>query len=429
MAKIGFSSAVVGFSGGADSVCLLHFLAQLPDLHLVAVHIHHGLRGEEADKDAQFCVDFCKRLAIPIEVISLDVASEAKARKISIEAAGRVLRYENFRRIKNEHDLEKIAIAHNRNDVAETVLMQLLRGTGRIKGIVAETADIARPLIDWTRTEIEDYCKLHKLSYQTDSTNFEDVFLRNKIRLNLMPELEKAYNPQIVDILTKFAKVSQDEDGMLETLAQEHPSKISDNLICIESLKTANIAIQRRIVRQVISDSNNIGFNHVEAVLDLMNKQSGKKINLPNGLIAARVYDKIEISRHSPIKALNISLPREKEVFVEEIGLWFYLGKNPKKKAFTKVLDCAKIGEVKVRKRLPGDKIGTKKVKDYFIDNKVPRQEREKAIFVASGSNVILIIGAVESDYFAPTNDNYIYLEIWEGNSDGIRYQGNDFKG
>jgi len=419
---------IVGLSGGADSVCMLHYLKSL-GFALFAVHIHHGLRGEEADLDAAFCEQLCRDLGVEIEVVKVDVKSIANARKIGLEAAGREVRYEELRRVRKRLGFDKIAVAHTRNDEAETVLMQILRGAGRIRGIDAKVGDIVRPILSWSRADVEDYCAKHGLNYRNDSTNFQTDFMRNKVRLELLPELENAYNPAIVDALVRLARVSRGEDAFLEDIAKKEAGE--HNYIDLKEFGHLDIAIKRRVVRlklgEIYSSLEGISFEHVEGVLGLASGTSGREITLPRGVFAICNYDKIEFLTKATKVEFNYLLEPECELFVEEVGLWFYFGKNPRKAAFTKLVDCGKIEEVRVRTRQNGDRIyftgvGTKKIKDYFIDKKVPRNEREKAVFVASGQDVIVIAGGACSDLFTPTSEDFLYLQMWKGDcANGIQ--------
>lgn len=429
MVKIDFKSAVVGFSGGADSVCLLHILAQKPGIKLIAVHLHHGLRGEEADADAHFCEQFCNTLGIDFMLVKTDVKSIAASEKTSIENAGRIARYEAFNKIATEFEMEKIAVGHNKNDVAETTLMQILRGTGQVRGIKGYTNNIVRPLINTSRAKIIAYCNENNLKFKDDSTNFEKDFLRNKIRLELIPELEKKYNPKVIESLTRLATTSQDDDELLDKLANESGAINQDGDILIEKLANQHIAFKRRIARQAIKNAigtlNGVSFPQIEDILRLECGKSGRSVNLPNGFIATRSYEKIKIRKVNATKEFSVSLPLNEKIYIEQAGMWFYIGSPLKKIGFTKALNCDKINNIVVRTRLPGDKlyfdgVGTKKVKDYFIDKKVPREKREKAIFVADGANVIVILNHAESDFFKPENDNVVYLHIWKGDKNEI---------
>jgi len=427
---------VLGLSGGADSVALLHFLHNLKDLDLkiVCVHINHGLRGKEADYDMDFCIDFCKQLGVEIAVFQEDAAGYASEMGMNTEEAGRSLRYMRFKEVLENHEVKcqsiagKIATAHNKNDVAETVLMQVFRGTGSPKGISAVKNNIIRPLINTPRSDILEYCKENGLQYCSDSTNFENNYNRNWLRNTLIPVIEQRWHG-VSDALLRLAHVSEDEDALLDNLSNKAYKKCVNNYeIYIKELENYPEAIKRRVIRlyfrYIYGTLVNINFLHVDSILALAKAGNGKQITLPKGFTAQKTYDKIYFQKLIPKPDFSVILPKDTMLFISEIGMHLYLGKNLlKENAFTMALGCGKIECVKIRTRLPGDKIyfnsvGTKKIKDFFIDKKIPRYIREKAVFIAHEKDIILMIinsSFIESDKFRPdADDDTIYLQIWE---------------
>ena len=420
MIKPGFKGIIVGLSGGADSVALLHFLAG-SGLPLLAVHINHGLRGEESEADEDFCRDFCKSLDIPIKVFNVDVGEIARLHKLSIEEAGRMVRYDTFKKVMEEKGFDKIATGHHKNDAAETVLMQILRGTGRIRGIPPVRDNIIRPLIDVAREEIERYCQRHKLSYCVDHTNALTDYTRNKIRLETIPLLAGQYNPNLVDTLARLADISQGEDDFLDKFTPKFPPM----QLPIKEMGQFHLALQRRAVRHALKPLDNINHNHIDSVLSLLYMDNGKEISLPGNHVARRSYDKIIVRKREVVEDFVISLPREEDVYIIQANCWFYLGSKPKAREGDFLaavpLDGAKLGDtaIEVRRRRPGDKIfiegvGTKKVKDWLIDKKIPKEERDGLVFVAAGEDVIAILGKFQSDKFMPEDKNAIYLQVWK---------------
>ena len=217
---------IVGVSGGADSICLLYFLNSIKNdfnLKITAVHINHCMRGEESDEDNKFVVDFCKSINIPINVFSFDIYSKAKEENITTEEAGRKYRYNSFNNVLKKVNGTKIAVAHNKDDNAETIIMRFFRGTGikGLSGISYKRDNIIRPLLDCLRKDIEDYCRRNNLSYRNDSTNSMDIYTRNKIRLNLITFIKKDFNPNIVNTLCDMSKTFYDENKFLDTLASK----------------------------------------------------------------------------------------------------------------------------------------------------------------------------------------------------------------
>ena len=218
------SAVVAGVSGGADSMALLHVLQSRrkdwPELKVTAAHVNHCLRGAEADRDEEHVRRYCQREGIPLEVLKIDVREEAAKRKLGLEACGRAVRYEFFRRLAGENGV--IATAHTLSDLAETVLLHLTRGTGLkgLCGIPPVRENIVRPLIDCSRREIEDYCREHKIPYVTDSTNLEARYSRNKVRLQVLPAL-KEINPAFEEAVGRMAQSLREDDGCLCEEARE----------------------------------------------------------------------------------------------------------------------------------------------------------------------------------------------------------------
>ncbi len=230
------TSVVIGLSGGADSVALLHILLSLKDElsldKIVAVHVNHGLRGEEAERDSRFVADLCQQWNVPLHTFCVDVNAFAKKQKIGTEEAGRILRYRLFEEVCTSFENAVIATAHTASDNAETVLLHLCRGSGirGACGISAKRGKVIRPLIDCTRTEIEEYCASQNLSYVTDSTNFEDTFSRNRVRLQVIPAMQKI-NPKTEEALCRFSNQAQEVFEFVESLAEkaEQEAYLSSN--------------------------------------------------------------------------------------------------------------------------------------------------------------------------------------------------------
>ncbi|MCL2234828.1 MAG: tRNA lysidine(34) synthetase TilS [Defluviitaleaceae bacterium] len=415
------NGVVIGLSGGADSVALLHLLAE-KGVPLFAVHVNHGLRGEEAEADAVFCRMICRRFDVPLEVFTVNSEKVAKEYKLSVEAAGRLLRYDIFKQVAEARGNHKIATGHHKNDVAETVLMQVLRGTGRVRGIPPVRENIIRPLIGVTREEIEEYCARHKLPFRHDSTNDNTDFTRNKVRLETIPMLAEAYNPNLVDTLARLAEISQTEDEFLDKLTPKFPSM----QIWIKELNQFDLALKRRSVRHMLKGLANVTLEHIDNIVGLIDKQSGKEVSLPGGNVARRSYDKIVIMGRGKVEDFSVTLPRNEEIYIIQARCWFYLGRVPKKgphdDVFTLMLDTYKVrdAKVEVRRRKPGDSvyvegIGTKKISDWLIDSKVPREYRDLLTVVAIDSDVITVVNGIFSDKFNPPEGKSItYLQIWK---------------
>lgn len=226
---------VIGVSGGPDSICLLHILNGLKEklnFEIVVAHINHMIR-KEAEEETQYVKNFCDKLGIKCYIKRIDVIDKSNKEKIGTEEAGRKARYDFFEEVLNIVNANKIATAHNENDNAETVLMNIFRGAGTsgLKGIepIRDNKYI-RPIIECERSEIEEYCRVNKLQPKIDKTNFENVYTRNKIRNVLIPEIKKEFNPNIIESLNKLSILSRQENNFI----QEYAKNIMENELIVE---------------------------------------------------------------------------------------------------------------------------------------------------------------------------------------------------
>lgn len=300
---------VVGVSGGPDSMTLLHVLycmKETLDIQICVAHINHMLR-EEADEETQYVQEFCKRFEIDCYVKKIDVEKEAMHAKVSTELAGRNIRYHFFEEVAQKVGASKIATAHNANDNAETVLMNLMRGTGTsgLKGIEPMRDNkFIRPIIECTRKEIEKYCVENKLEPKYDKSNMENIYTRNKIRNGLLPYIEKEFNPNIVDGLNRLSTIVAKEEEYFHKVVENVFKELvipADNLleitkteqnsenICVLNLKKFNeleYVIKSRLILYTISkilgSSQGIEKIHIEDIIQLSGNNIGNKYLTPN---------------------------------------------------------------------------------------------------------------------------------------------------
>lgn len=428
---------VLGLSGGPDSVCLLHILKQLEqelDITIFAAHLNHQIRGLEAQRDAMYISNLCDKLGVKFFVKSIDVPQYCKENGLSLEEGARKLRYDMFDEIKNSIRANKIVVAHNLNDQSETILMRLMRGTGLqgLKGIEYKRDVIIRPLLDIERKDIENYCEVNELNPKIDSTNLESVYTRNRIRLELIPYMKKYFNPNIIESLVRMSHIIKDDNDFIENEAIVQYNQIANKdedsvYINIEKIKKLHISIKNRILRKAISeilgDVNFIEQKHIEDIISLENEDKiDKHINLPRGIIIYRIVnqliitnkeikeEEIEFSYKVPtngfikIKELNM-LVESKIINIDRL-------KSMRIEKDSKAFDFEKVkGGIIVRNRMPGDKIkisgmgGNKKIKDLFIDLKIPKANRCR-IPIISDEQGILCVGdyRVSDDYKIDSN-------------------------
>ena len=410
------NSVVLGVSGGADSICMLKLLSDLQKrlgISLYVLHINHMIRGEEADMDAAFVKKICTKFKVPHRVINVDVPAFAEREGLSEEEAGRYVRYSEFSKYAYEVGATKIAVAHNSNDNAETVLMNLARGTG-IKGLGGippkremedangNVLEVIRPILCLSRKEIEDYLNENEIEYRNDSTNDSTDYTRNKIRLEIMPLLENINDNAMQNITNASNEladtsdyIEKDVDEAYEEFVTEEGGKLflSDESFAIDPIVLTGVI--RKMIEHLAGKLKDITRIHVGDVVSLSEKQVGKKIDLPYSIVAEREYEGISLSCESNEAELET---HSKEVIIsfEEDD---FDRNHIEELKYTKWLDYDKIDDVVVRTRQKGDYIvidgdgATKKLKKYFIDEKIPRRERDEVLLVADGNHILWVVG------------------------------------
>ena len=300
---------VLGVSGGPDSMCMLDMMRELKeekniDFKIYVAHINHMIR-KEAIEDEKYVQDYCKKYNIEFYVKRADVQKIANDKKIGTEEAGRKVRYAFFEEVLQKTGSNKIAIAHNKNDKIETIIMHLLRGSGLsgLKGIepIRDNKYI-RPLLECEREEIEQYCEKKNLHPRIDKTNFENEYTRNKIRNIVIPYIKEEFNPNIIQTLSRLSEVAKDESNYVELQTQKAYNKLliekTDKQIVL-NLKKFNQeenVIQKRLVLKSIKDLNGstdrIEKIHIEDIVKLCNNNVGNKYLTPNKNLKVLVKDK-----------------------------------------------------------------------------------------------------------------------------------------
>ena len=438
----------LGLSGGADSVCLLHMLCRLRDIlgiSVYAVHVHHGIRGSEADRDAEFCRQLCARLKVPFRLEYADVPALAAAGKLTLEEAGRLARYRILGQVCRENGSSLIAVAHHMDDQAETVLMNLLRGSGLpgMAGMRQKRGEIIRPLLCLRKAEILAYLAEEGLDYITDSTNLENDVFRNRLRNCLIPQLESGFQPKAVEHLGDAARIFGEADAWFSERAKAlfrsrtKPGSLKEELI--NRLYGGSVSIPLSLLtgekppmdfyllREAIlclepsgEGLKNLTGRHLEAILGLDSGKGGMQASLPGNLYAVSEYDSIRLYRGKPRgkdaskdvpstgtggTLLKTGDPRallscmKLRVSVCEAQPY----KKPPQNSCINWLDYAKITggtqAVVLRTARPGDTIcvdgkgSRKSLTRYFIDAKIPKAVRPFYPVAACGKQVIWIPG------------------------------------
>lgn len=414
---------VLGLSGGPDSVCLLHILKQLEeeyDISIYAAHLNHQIRGIEAQKDVMYISQLCDSLGVKFFVKSINVPEYCKKNGLSIEEGARKLRYEMFYEIKQKTKSNKIAIGHNLNDQAETILMRMMRGTGLqgLKGIEYKRDEtIIRPILDIERSSIEAYCEEYNLNPRIDSTNLENIYTRNKIRLDLIPYMQENFNTNVIESICRMGNNLKLDNDYIEEEGNKkfkEVSKLNNNTsveIILDKYIDLHKAIKSRIIRNsikyILGDTNFVDQKHIEDVFDLENEDKiNKKLVLPRGLFVYRNSDSILFTNEEITYEdfeFNYNVPKDGVIKIKETGVFIETKtmsverfKSMKADKSSKGFDLDKFkGGIVVRNRESGDKIklagGSKKLKSLFIDLKIPREERSKIPVLVDNEEVVCV--------------------------------------
>jgi len=412
---------LVAVSGGPDSAALLHVLDSLRTkfrFRLRAAHVHHGIRGTDADADARAAATLAQSLGIPFSRHRADVPNYAETHGLSLEAAAREVRYQWLESIANRYRANRIATGHTADDQAETILLNLLRGTGPrgLAGIHPVRGRLVRPLISISRSHVENYCKHHRISFRVDRSNFDSTFTRNRIRHEALPALQKI-QPAVATNLARLAAIMRAEDefmaeqadNALRGVASQRPGEVGIILSLFGALAPA---LQRRVLRAAVArvkgDELDIGLERIDALVHLaVSGRTGATIELPGGLRAERTYGEVVIAPTPSGKDVStqewtLSVPGE--ITIRELGIELRArrsrAKTPPPNPMSALVDVSKIDiPLTVRTRRRGDRFrplgmkGTVKLQDFFVNAKVSRSDRDRVPLVLSGDKIIWVVG------------------------------------
>lgn len=417
-------SIVIGLSGGADSVCLTLVLNELKkeyNLKLKAVHINHKLRGEESDRDMNFCKEFCDRLEIPLKVYEFDVEKLARENKTGVEEFARNLRYKCF----NENVTDgKIATAHNLDDVAETMILNITRGASvnGLCSIPAKRDNIIRPLINVSREEIENYLSGISQRFVTDSTNLTDEYTRNKIRHNVIPVL-KEINPAFLQSVKRLKNIAEIQSDYFDKKA----AKLLKDNVSVERLKNENESVIFAYVSALIKQKLcvSLDFSHIEKCVDVI-KNYGK-CQLPKGYLFVNEKNNIKIKKNDEFLSNDFEVKFElktktpynsyvsKVISIDE----YKNTKNVYNLFLNNAIDYDKICDSLIlRNRRAGDKIRlknqkvTKEIKKIYNEKKIPLDVRNKLCVLDCNGKVIWAEDIGVSGEFCVTKDTKKVLLI-----------------
>lgn len=430
----------IGVSGGADSVCLCLILAALSeqmDFTPEVIHVEHGIRGEESLRDARFVQTLCDKLGLVCHVVSVGVPAYAKEHHMGEEEAARILRYREFAQMAAAFPGAKIALAHHMEDNAETILLQLIRGSG-LDGLCGMRPLRAgsggevyiRPLLNVGRREIEAFLAEQGQVFCEDSTNADLSYSRNRIRHKILPELEEI-NSQAVHHMNRTAELLGELRGYMDAQADSCEAQVMRRekgkvVLSVEELTALPQALRMRMLHRAVSEAagrkKDIAGVHLEAVEQLAFKQTGRRVDLPYGLVAERAYGEIVLApaKETALDGTDCSVSvspeqlrawkhaGEKETFSIPLGegclicrIFSFdgnIGKIPRKRC-TKWFDYDKIKDgftIRTRKAKDFfllDEAGhRKKLADYFVDEKIPAAQRNQRLLLAQKSKVLWIV-------------------------------------
>lgn len=434
---------VIALSGGADSCALLMSLAGLASirrLKLVAAHFNHGLRQAESDEDEEFCRNLAERHDLPFE--SERMRQPTVPRGMSPEDYFRRERYTFLEKVADRHGADKIALGHHLQDQAETVLLNMLRGSGLdgLKGFVPMRDNkFIRPLMDVTRKEIQEFLAQSGTRYRDDSSNDSTIYLRNRIRNELIPFLKERYNPKIEETLARSAEIMRREDAFLTECVNvilsspDIKRKREEASVCAENLRSLHAALRFRLIRALLESISPAGkgfsFVHIQSVVNLLAEpSSGKRIALPYNLCAEYEYGRVVLRKTNPSERQNYSytLSVPGVIDLKERRLILSLRRGTPDEIDFQSKDTSYFDEDKIKKpfllrnRQNGDwfePLGTKgsqKIKKLFIDRKIPKNERHGIALIADQESVIWIENMHMSERVkvASGTRNVLILEI-----------------
>jgi len=437
---------VVAVSGGPDSVVLLHLLCQIRDnygIELTAAHLNHTLRGEESDRDEDFVEQLAEKYGVRFISQKSDVKGFAKKNKLSLEDSARRVRYAFLESVRQRLKFDVIATGHHANDQAETIIMNLARGAGirGMGGIRNKRGKVIRPLLFATRKEIEDYAHQLNIPYVTDSSNISQEYKRNRFRINVLPAIERAAGYDAVKTIARTGYIIQDAQDYLayeaekaykQVVTEENANEIILDIVgFIAYFKIIQEIMLIRIIEDFFCCRECISIHLISRLIDLIqNGRSGSVIEIDQSLKVYKSGSSLAFIKNSePIEEINIEIGKSYKIpgtlltfstcLIEEKKAALSFSGNP----FVEYVDFSKLnGQLKIRSWLPGDwfiPLGMerkKKLKNFFIDEKVPVYKRHSVPVVTDSSRIVWVAGKRLDNRFKVTEktESILKLEIQE---------------
>jgi len=422
---------VVAVSGGPDSVCLLHILSSLRNklgVTLQVAHLNHQLRGADSEADADYVADLARKLGLPATIEKRDVKAYRAQHRLSLEEAAREVRYTFLAEVAESVGADRVAVGHTQNDHIETILMHLIRGSGTrgLRGLLpvsqwrydGKRLIIIRPLLEVSREETEEYCRCKGLAPRIDASNLRLSLLRNRIRHELLPLLQR-YNPRVTEALLRTARIANDDLAFLDSEVARAWQKIAwieEGVTILDKKGFLKLptALKRHLLRTAIEklsgNIKDIEANHIEEIMAGLGKPAGKRITLPDGLIFATEYDRYLLG--TDLSALFPFPPLEGEFTLEIPGETRLPGWKVKARIvsreeipenterFTAYFDLERMGtKLMVRARKFGDRFQPlgmsqpKKLGEFLVDAKIPHDWRDRIPIVGSPEQIVWVVG------------------------------------
>ncbi len=418
-------SIVVAVSGGPDSVALLLALAELRpiwSLELTAAHVNYGLRGLESDEDESFVRNLCSQSEIPLEVLKGDSSLTRLNHQGNLQDRARKIRYSFFFEVAGRRQAV-VATGHTMEDQAETFLMKLIRGSGvtglsgifpifenQGSGTATERTTVVRPLLEMGRGEILDYLSRHHQPYRTDLSNQDPSFERNWVRQQLIPLLLERLNPRLPQTLGRTAKLLQEVGEFLKSEGE----KAFDRCRIQKERQAATITLRVEILgqlpqilrKQVILQSLSlhkgnlleIGQSHVDEILELCGKQSGREVHLPGNVLVAREFDCLRFGKQTKAQPFNYELAIPGEIYIREIRKRVVLRSPGSEVKEPGAIVRLRASSVRVRSRLPGDRYqlpgeSERKLKEILIERRIPKNVRDSLVLIEADDRLAWVEG------------------------------------
>ncbi len=398
----------VALSGGSDSMALLHYLneqSKILPFNLLALNVEHGIRGENSKSDSKFVKEYCEKNNIPLLCYAVDALKRANEDKLTLEQSARVLRYECFYDALSKNKCDKIATAHHKKDNAESVLLNLFRGTG-LKGLVGINENfenkIIRPFLSLEKQEIDDYIAKNNIPFVTDESNFCDDYKRNYVRLNVLPIIEKAF-PDYQNKIYALSSIAKEEDEYLDKLASE--KVCGEKSVCKITLPCEKVLFNRAVIIALkkLGIKKDWTKTHVELCYGLTEKENGAKLNLLCGVNAIKEYDKICFYVDEKIDGVEIPF-KEGEFDFNGARICVEKAYPPLDLKNGLYIDGDKVpDDAVIREKNDGDIFtkfggGTKSLGDYLTDKKIPLRIRDTLPIIAYENVVYAIFGVAISE-------------------------------